>query len=85
VGVRGDVDDAGALEVAVDVVAVDGVLDGVEVLQAELPLAMPWVRLDSMNPPLRPLAADPISAASISTTSRDGSRSLAMIAVHSPV
>ena len=25
------------------------------------PLAMPWVRLDSMNPPLRPLAAEPIS------------------------
>ena len=38
-----------------------------------------------MKPPLRPLAADPTSRASISTTSRDGSRSLAMIAVHSPV
>ena len=38
-----------------------------------------------MNPPLRPLAAEPTSWASISTTSRDGSRSLAMIAVHSPV
>ena len=38
-----------------------------------------------MNPPLRPLAAEPTSPASISTTSRDGSRSLAMIAVHSPV
>jgi len=75
----------------------DGVLDGVEVLQAELleelelsgkrcwTLAMPWVRLDSMNPPLRPLAAEPISPASISTTSRAGSRSLAMIAVHNPV
>ena len=49
------------------------------------PLATPWVRLDSMNPPLRPLAAEPTSPPSISTTSRDGSRSLAMIAVHSPV
>ncbi|CAB4731974.1 unannotated protein [freshwater metagenome] len=38
-----------------------------------------------MNPPLRPLAAEPISWASINTTSRDGSRSLAMIAVQSPV
>ncbi len=38
-----------------------------------------------MNPPLRPLAAEPISAASINTTSRAGSRSLAMIAVHNPV
>ncbi len=38
-----------------------------------------------MNPPLRPLAADPISAPSIRTTSREGSRSLAMMAVHSPV
>ena len=38
-----------------------------------------------MKPPLRPLAAEPISWASISTTSRDGSRSLAMIAVHNPV
>ena len=37
-----------------------------------------------MKPPLRPLAAEPISWASISTTSRDGSRSLAMIAVHRP-
>ena len=31
-----------------------------------------------MKPPLRPLAAEPISCASISTTSRDGSRSFAM-------
>ena len=38
-----------------------------------------------MNPPLRPLAADPTSAPSMSTTSRDGSRSLAITAVHSPV
>ena len=38
-----------------------------------------------MKPPLRPLAALPHSWASISTTSRDGSRSLAMIAVQRPV
>ena len=38
-----------------------------------------------MKPPLRPLAAEPISWASMSTTSRLGSRSFAISAVHSPV
>ncbi len=38
-----------------------------------------------MKPPLRPLAAPPTSPLSINTTSRDGSRSLAITAVHSPV
>jgi hypothetical protein len=38
-----------------------------------------------MKPPLRPLAADPHSWASIRTTSAEGSRSLATIAVQSPV
>ena len=38
-----------------------------------------------MKPPLRPLAAEPMLLPSTSTTSRVGSRSLAMTAVHSPV
>ena len=83
-GVGRDVDHAGALVVAVDVVAIDRGFDLVEVLEPELfeqldlvgeaglPFATPCVRLDSMNPPLRPLAADPTSWASISTTSCDG-------------
>ena len=49
------------------------------------PLATPWVMLLSMKPPLRPLACEPTSCASISTTSRLGSRSLAMMAVHKPL
>ena len=46
---------------------------------------MPWVRLAEQKPPLRPDAAQPTVRASSSTTSRDGSRSLASSAVHRPV
>ena len=46
---------------------------------------MPWVRLAEQKPPLRPDAALPTVRASSSTTSLDGSRSLASRAVHRPV
>ena len=48
------------------------------------PLACPCVRDAAQNPPLRPDAAHPIRLPSSSRTSRDGSRSLARMAVHSP-
>ncbi|CAM5660941.1 hypothetical protein SALBM217S_08463 [Streptomyces griseoloalbus] len=53
--------------------------------QRASPLARPWVREAAQNPPLRPEAAQPTSRPSTSTTSRDGSRSLAISAVHSPL
>ena len=46
--------------------------------QRARPLPRPWVREAAQKPPLRPEAAQPISAPSIRTTSRCGSRSLAM-------
>ena len=48
-------------------------------------LATPWVSDASTKPPLRPLAAEPTSLASMRMTSREGSRSLARMAVQSPV
>lgn len=97
VGLGGDIDFTGALELAVDAVAGDRLLDGVEVAlpssssflissgQRSSPLGRPWVREAAQNPPLRPEAAQPVSCPSISTTSRSGSRSLASSAVHSPL
>ena len=49
------------------------------------PLAAPWVRLASQNPPLRPLAAQPTRLPSITSTDRPGLASLASRAAHSPV
>jgi len=49
------------------------------------PLPSPCVRLADQKPPLRPDAAQPTVRASSSTTSSDGSRSVASSAVHSPV
>ena len=49
------------------------------------PLSSPCVRLAAQNPPLRPLAAQPMLLASSSRTSRPGSRSFAVSAAHSPV
>ena len=94
----GDVEFAGAFEAAVDAVARDGGLDLVEVAVPELlqgrdlvagsvpcRCASPCVRLAAQNPPLRPLAAQPTPRASRTTTSRCGSRSLAIRAVQRPV
>ena len=49
------------------------------------PLARPWTRLASQNPPLRPLAPNPTTAASRTTMRRPGSVSASRIAVHRPV
>jgi hypothetical protein len=48
------------------------------------PLAAPWVRLASQNPPLRPDAAQPICWPSSRTTRAAGLRRLARTAVQSP-
>lgn len=96
-GLRGDGDVAGALEVAVDGVALDGRLDAVEIALTQVlqrpQLAGPAAESvgeavgeeAEQKPPLRPEAAQPTSRLSISTTSRRGSRSLARSAVHRPL
>src|SRR6056297_1055538 len=91
------VDDTVAFVVAVDAVPLDRGLDLVEVAQTEFleQVDLLGVAFDPVahavgegrlhNPPLRPLAAPPTSPLSISSTSRDGSRSLASTAVQRPV
>src|SRR5690349_12232624 len=58
---------------------------GISSGQQATPWARPWVSDGARNPPLRPDAPSPSRPASSTTTSRDGSASLARIAVHRPV
>ncbi len=50
-----------------------------------IPLARPWVRLASQNPPFRPLAPKATVSASRTATRSVGSVSVSATAVHSPV